>query len=288
MTAGLSSTSTATIRPLLVADQDALAALLGQAPAANLFQLSRLREYGLGPHRRARPVFNVWGVEQGGRLVAELSMFNGAVALYCPEPAVLPLLAAQVRRLRPEGVSGIRQQVDSLLAALGPGASLSRDDCTFCWLDSPASAGIEVPNPTLPTPRRALLADIEDLIDFYQRGFYTLTHLPSRDLWRQRLLDQLLKRDTFIMVERGRVVAAAQCSAETADHAMLGGIATLPLRRGRGYAAACVGALCAHLFDKGKRRVCLFYLATNQPAARLYQRLGFTAGDEWVIARLGL
>jgi ribosomal protein S18 acetylase RimI-like enzyme len=287
MTAELSSTSV-TLRPLSATEQSALAGLLGQAPAANLFQLSRLHEYGLGSRRRDQPAFSVWGVQQDGQLIAEVSMFNGAVALYCADPAALPLLAAQVRQLRPEGVSGIHAQVDSLLAALGPGACLSRDDCTFCWLDSPAHANIAVPNPTLPTPRRALLADIEPLIDFYQHGFYTLTHLPSRDLWRQRLLDQLLKRDTFIMVERGRVMAAAQRSAETADHAMLGGVATLPMQRGRGYAAAGVGALCAHLFDKGKRRVCLFYLATNQPAAHLYQRLGFTAGDQWVIARLGL
>ncbi len=287
MTAELAST-TITLRPLSAADQPALAGLLGQAPAANLFQLSRLQEHGLGPRRRDQPAFSVWGVEHEGRLLAEVSMFNGAVALYCADPTALPLLATQVSQLRPEGVSGIRPQVDSLIIALGPGACLSRDDCTFCWLDSPAHANIAVPNPTLPTPRRALLADIEPLIDFYQHGFYTLTHLPSRDLWRQRLLDQLLKRDTFIMVERGRVMAAAQCSAETADHAMLGGVATLPQHRGRGYAAACVGALCAYLFDKGKRRVCLFYLATNQPAAHLYQRLGFTAGDQWVIARLGL
>ncbi len=287
MTAEPSSTSI-TLRLLSADDQPALTGLMGQAPAANLFQLSRLREYGLGARRRTQPIFNVWGVEQDGQLVAEVSMFNGAVALYCTDHAALPLLAVQVRQLRPEGVSGIKAQVDSLLAALGPGACLSRDDCTFCWLDSPANANIAVPNPTLPAPRRAVLSDIEPLIDFYQHGFYTLTHLPSRDLWRQRLLDQLLKRDTFIMVERGRVIASAQCSAETADHAMLGGVATLPLRRGRGYAAACVGALCTHLFDKGKRRVCLFYLASNQPAARLYQRLGFTAGDQWVIARLGL
>lgn len=279
--------TTLTCRKLYANDQAALTALLSQAPHANLFQLSRLREFGLPTPPREQP-FSVWGFYQDARLIAEVSLFNGSIALYCSDPAAMPALVAQVCRIRPDGVSGIRHHVDALLATLGPGVTLGRDDCTFCWLDHPARAAIEVPNPTLPTPRRALLGDIEALIDFYQHGFYTLTHLPTRELWRQRLLDQLLKRDTFIMVERGRIVAAAQCSAESDDHAMLGGVATLPLRRGRGYSAACVSALCAHLFDKGKRRVCLFYLATNQPAARLYQRLGFTAGDEWVIARLGL
>ncbi len=276
------------MRMLNGSDGDALAALLGQSPAANLFQLARLREYGLGGGPRNTPSLVVWGFFQQARLVAEVSLFNGAIALYCSDAGVMPTLAAQVRRMRPEGVSGIRAQVDALLAALGPGATLGRDDCTFCWLDGPATPQLAMPNPALPTPRRATLADIEPLIDFYQTGFYTLAHLPSRDLWRQRLLDQLLKRDTFIIVERGKVVSAAQCSAETTDHAMLGGVATVPQKRGKGYAAACVGALCTHLFDKGKRRVCLFYLATNQPAIRLYQSLGFTAGDQWVIARLDL
>ncbi len=276
-----------TLRPLDPTDEADLRRLLTPAPAANLFQLARLREHGLSS-TDAPDTLRSWGAYRSRGLVAEVTTYNNSLALYCPDPTDLPALVEQVLSLRPSVVSGIREQVEPLVTALGSTAVLGRDRCTLCAVGPDSELRFSLPNPNLPTPRLAVLSDIEMLVDFYQHNFYTLTQLPNRLLWRQRLLNQLLKRDTMIIVVKGQVVAAAQCSAETEDHAMIGGVATLNQQRGRGYAAACVAALCAHLLSKGVQRVCLFYLSSNEPAAALYRRLGFAPFGEWQICRLGL
>lgn len=275
------------VRPLSPADESDLGSLLERAPAANLFQLSRLREHGLGSDNAANR-FCAWGAYHSRELTAVVTSYNTAIALYVPNLADLPPLVAQVRQLRPDVVSGVQPQVEPLLAALGQTTVLGRDNCTYCAVGPESAARFALPNPTLPTPRLAVLSDIEPLVDFYQNNFYTLTQLPNRSMWRQRIMEQLLKRPMTLIMVKGQVVAAAQCSAESSSHAMIGGVATLSQQRERGYAAACVAALCAHLFERGKQRVCLFYLSSNTPAANLYQKMGFVVDGQWVICKLGL
>jgi predicted GNAT family acetyltransferase len=129
---------------------------------------------------------------------------------------------------------------------------------------------------------------MERLIDFYERGFYSLARLPSRAAWRARLTEQMRFRTLYFILDRhGRVASAAQSSAESAGGAMLGGVATLPEYEGRGLSTCCVAALCAHLFRKGMPGVSLFYLQGNTPAARVYDKLGFRDDGEWLLASLG-
>ena len=130
---------------------------------------------------------------------------------------------------------------------------------------------------------------MERLVDFYETGFYTLAHLPTRAAWRNRLTEQLAFRTLFLVEdEQGRVASAALSSAEGGGAAMLGGVATLAEYRGRGLSALCVGALCEHLARKGLRTVSLFYLKDNAPAGRVYDKLGFTYNGDWLLVPLGM
>jgi predicted GNAT family acetyltransferase len=54
----------------------------------------------------------------------------------------------------------------------------------------------------------------------------------------------------------------------------VGNIFTLPRHRGRGYGGACTSAVCAALLNQSLTIV-LNVSVENQPAVRLYQRLGF-------------
>ena len=137
-------------------------------------------------------------------------------------------------------------------------------------------------------PRLAVNADMERLIDFYEVGFYSLAHLPSRAAWRNRLTEQLALRTMFIIEdERGKIVSAAQSSAEGGGGAMLGGVATLEKHRGKGLSSLCVAALCDYLFKKGLRTASLFYLKDNTAAAHVYNKLGFRADGEWLLVPWG-
>jgi predicted GNAT family acetyltransferase len=130
---------------------------------------------------------------------------------------------------------------------------------------------------------------MERLIDFYETGFYSLAHLPTRAAWRNRLTEQLAFRTLFLVEdERGRVASAALSSAEGGGAAMLGGVATVAEYRGRGLSVLCVGALCEYLARKGLTTVALFYLKDNAPAGRVYDKLGFLQAGEWLLAPLGL
>jgi predicted GNAT family acetyltransferase len=137
-------------------------------------------------------------------------------------------------------------------------------------------------------PRRAAETDIERLIDFYIRGFYSLAYLPSRAAWHSRLVEQLRYRTLFLIEDaQGQVASAAMSSAESAGGAMLGGVATLPEYEGRGLSTLCVGALCTDLFDRGMPLISLFFLKENVQAARVYEKLGFEPDGEWLLASLG-
>ncbi len=88
-------------------------------------------------------------------------------------------------------------------------------------------------------------------------------------------------RTTVIEMD-GRVVSCASSAAESSWTALLIGVATAHEYRGRGYATACVAALCRELLKEGKT-VCLFY--DNPAAARIYKRLGFRDIGPWCMAR---
>ncbi len=129
---------------------------------------------------------------------------------------------------------------------------------------------------------------MERLIDFYQVGFYSLARLPTRAAWRYRLSEQIAYRTMFLIEDsEGKVVSAAQSSAEAHGAAMLGGVATLPEHRGKGLSTLCVGALCDYLFNIGTQTISLFYLKDNQSAGRVYQKLGFQEAGEWLLVSLG-
>jgi ribosomal protein S18 acetylase RimI-like enzyme len=81
----------------------------------------------------------------------------------------------------------------------------------------------------------------------------------------------------FGVSDDGRLVAAGGTHVLEPKRgvAALGGIFTLPERRGRGYAAAVTSALVVELLARGCRDVVLTVYADNEVARRVYSRLGF-------------
>jgi ribosomal protein S18 acetylase RimI-like enzyme len=69
---------------------------------------------------------------------------------------------------------------------------------------------------------------------------------------------------------------AATYLPENAHVIQVQGLAVHPDARGRGIAAALLGAAEQHLRKRGTQKLSLRVLSTNGPAIRLYERLGFT------------
>jgi len=260
-------------RTLTAADTAALDTLLAGYGLAGAYARSHLQAAGESGVR-------AWGWPLAGALGAALVMYNGIAWTVWRDPAAAPALAARLATLAAHLLSGPTDLTRPVLAALPPTQIGTHDPCPFAVL-TPATFR-PAPGPARP----ATPADMEALIDFYSFGFYSLAVLPTRAAWRARLDEQLARRSMLVVVRDGRVVAAAQSSAETPAGAMIGGVATLPAYRNQGWSGVCVSGLCAHLFAAGRTHIGLFYLPGNVPAAHVYTRLGFQPSGEWWLIRL--
>jgi RimJ/RimL family protein N-acetyltransferase len=280
-----------TTRRLTNAERPTLEALLCREPPHNAFHLSVLREFGA-----ESPGGETWaiGAYRGDELAGAAMALRGTGGIYhSPGDAdVLSALAGvvtdQVMLGKLALLSGHASQIDPLLSLAGSLVYGHMDRCDFVSL---RQGELRPPGGTVPgfgPPRLATGDDMERLVDFYLRGFYSLARLPSRAAWRNRLSEQLAFRTLYFAEdERGAVASAALSSAEGGGAAMLGGVATMDEYRGRGLSALCVAALCDHLFRSGTEVVSLFYLRDNHAAARVYGKLGFRPAGEWLLAPVG-
>ena len=284
------------LRHLSQADEPVLRSLMMHAPSRNLFHLSALVEWGLPP--APDPYAPLWavGAFRGGELVGAVAALRGTGGIYH-----LPGDSDTLQALAPVAVdrslagslsllSGHESQVGALLPLLRAARPGHIDRCHFRTLrPADLATTFREVHEGFAAPRPATESDMERLIDFYIRGFYSLAHLPSRAAWHNRLVEQLRYRTLFLVEDReGKVASAAMSSAESAGGAMLGGIATLPEYEGQGLSTLCVGTLCAYLFkQRGMPLISLFFLKDNTRPARVYEKLGFQPDGEWLLASLG-
>lgn len=87
------------------------------------------------------------------------------------------------------------------------------------------------------------------------------------------------------IAENGEIVAVAGSAAETSTCAAIGGVATAPEARRRGYSTKVVSALCRQLLAEGRKFCVLFY--DNPDAGRIYNRLGFSVVGMWAALNIG-
>lgn len=80
----------------------------------------------------------------------------------------------------------------------------------------------------------------------------------------------------FIIERGGQVICQANSTAETAEAAILGGVATRADWRRQGLASAVMTALCGQLLSEGKNRAC---------SSKTRKREEFTAG--WASRPIG-
>ena len=267
-----------------------------RTPAYNLYHLSALVEWELPPTNDPYAPFWAIGVFKDRELVGVAISMRGTGGIYrspgddealraLAQVVVSQALAGQLSLL-----SGHQEQIAALIPLIGAARVDTPDRCHFRTLrPSDMVATERVPPPGFAPPRIAAGGDMERLIDFYMRGFYSLARLPSRAAWHARLTEQISYRTLFLIEdEKSKIASAALSSAESAGGAMLGGVATLPEYEGHGLSTLCVGALCTHLFKLNMPLISLFYLPNNTPAARVYEKLGFQRDGEWLLATLGL
>lgn len=127
--------------------------------------------------------------------------------------------------------------------------------------------------------KQARPEDIDKLYHFYQKS----ETMQARS--KPSLLYTIQHNKLFYLQKVGKIVSAALTHCESSDAGLIGGVYTPAIHRGKGYGYLCVHALLAALKAEGKTPV-LFYEKNNEPARKLYQKLGFRPYGEWILIEL--
>ncbi len=136
------------------------------------------------------------------------------------------------------------------------------------------------------TPEKELCTPALKPLNLAPRDVYSLlkacfdTGLPEFDAWyvdvSHRLRRGLCRMIGFCIDSVPS--ACAMTTAECENAAVIGGVATLPCARGRGFASANILTLTNQLLDEGKK---VFLSPKNDAAYKLYLKLGFAQCGEW-------
>lgn len=185
--------------------------------------------------------------------------------------ARLPMLAGETH-----SHYALLQQMGAQLAEDSPLQIFCRYEAQdFCVHDG-AMPGVK--DSTLKL-KQATPADLDKLYYFYSRS----ETMQARS--RESLLHTIQHNKLFFLQKLGKTVSAALTHCESDSAALIGGVYTPAIYRGKGYGYLCVHALLAALKDEGKTPV-LFYEKNNSAARKLYQKLGFRPNGEWMLIEL--
>ena len=106
-----------------------------------------------------------------------------------------------------------------------------------------------------------------------------VTDLEAGAQLKSILKDQLC----FALYSDGEIVSKANTNAIGFNYVQLGGVYTHPLYRKNYYAWNLVYTICTRVMKTG-RKISLFVKEKNNPAHTLYERIGFSANGQYIIA----
>lgn len=92
--------------------------------------------------------------------------------------------------------------------------------------------------------------------------------------YHQRIRDLVDQNRSFVWMEGSEIAFKCEISAETEGAVQLMGVWTAPRLRRQGYALRGLSEVCGHVLSRG-RSVTLFVNDFNDPARKLYKKLGF-------------
>jgi len=244
----------------------ALTALLDREPVVNVFLRSELR---LGA-----PLDGWWGIGEGGELRAAL--MTGPLAVpWIPDPSDVPAISTVLgKQPLPRLMIGPAPQVRALAASIAHRRRPAeiRDPQPVMVADRPPIGIPEVPI------RRGRREDLDRLsvaaAAMHREEMGVDPLLLDAPGWRRRMATLIDRGWSYLLMQGDEIAFKVELSAWTPEVLQLQGVWTHPAARRRGIATAALGTVCAALLREVP--VCSLYVnGYNEPALRLYRRLGF-------------
>lgn len=267
---------------------DEVVAYLSRDPVANLFMLSWLENYGVCAPGRP-DLFHFRAARVEGRIAGVVLVITDRLLLVCSEDARVARRLGEWHRdhgFRLEHVVSQRRSVSPFWTAYSSApdvrARLLRDQELHVlnradWLRARPA------RPVTHLAGRARLAEPRDIHAVFWASAAMHTEETLEDPL-QRDADHF-RRHVEHRIENGRTYAwfddhrrllfKADISAQSPWGAQVSGVYTPPSLRGNGIATVAMWDICDSLFDRGFPRVTLYVNRTNEPARRVYQKVGF-------------
>ena len=266
----------------LLDDRDRAAALAVCAvdPVANVFVESRIRSYGLDPGRLGA---QVWGFEQGGKLV---SLCYGGANLVPVQATPAAITAFAERALRQgrrcSSLVGPSSAVSELWALLRPYWGPARDVRASQPLMAIAGPSTVAPDPAV---RRVRPEEFDILLPASIAMFTEEVGISpligdGGASYRARVAELVRSGRAFARIEDGQVIFKAEVGAATPQVCQVQGVWVHPDYRGRGLAAPGMAAVVALARASISPIVSLYVNDFNTPGRATYRRAGFTEVGE--------
>lgn len=216
----------------------------------------------------------VFGVTKSGYLMAQVpGMPDAAVAAF----------AKQVDGMETLGMTGVVDQVDPVLHALGlkdADYQLDHDEPLYRMDLDNLPADIEPCRPMIASDLPVMVPWFADYM--YQTGLFDQE--TARQNAPERAQEDLESGQLRVIEEGGKPVAMAKLNAVIGEHAQVGGVFVPTSARRRGLGGRVTVALLQDGRAQGIRVANLF--ANSPNAARVYERIGFEQVGWYRIALL--
>ncbi len=263
-------------------DRSAALAVCAADPVANVFVESRIRAFGLDP---ARLGAQMWGFEQGGRLVSLCYGGANLVPVQATSPAITAFADRALRQgRRCSSIVGTSAAVTELWGLLRPYWGPARD----VRAAQPLMA-IDGPSPVPPDPqvRRVRLDELDILLPasiamFTEEVGVSPLAGDGGASYRARVGELVRSGRAFARIEDGQVIFKAEVGAATPQACQVQGVWVRPEYRGRGLAAPGMAAVVALARQSISPLVSLYVNDFNTPGRATYRRAGFTEVGEFM------
>ena len=272
------ATSSPALRVRTLRDRDRSAALayLDRAPLLNLALADLVARLGEpAAVEAARP--EVLGAWRGRELAGLAGIAPSVVFDASAEREVLEAFFPHLVRVGSGLVKSTEEVVAPLgdwLAAQGRRVLLDRIEIGFAL--EPGHARLAAPSPALRV-RDASLADLDLLVDAARQSLLEENRpdpSESDPAGFRRWVRGRVGR-AVVAEHEGTLGFVGYADVRSPRGWLLQGVFTWPALRRRGLAAAGVSELCRRAFANRSAHVQLAVIEGNEPAARLYERLGF-------------
>jgi predicted GNAT family acetyltransferase len=227
-----------------------------------------------------------WLVEADGEVAGLLiESPPGHAAAISPMPR--ELVAATVTAVSQEGhrLSGVAGEASSASAFAGAWTERVRTAAVVEDAQRLYALGRLVPPEPVPGQLRCAELPDRDLVIEWWSAFQAETGALSGGL--AAAVDFSLGAGRLFLWEDGGPRCMARATKPLGAISRIGVVFTPPAWRRRGYAAACVGALCSWLRDEEGANSVLYAQLANAGSNAIYRRLGFEAVSETLEYRFG-